>query len=198
MAVSPGDVIRVVAKMAQAGQEIQNVYELFHGGSSSVTEAALLSDIADWLNVAYGFIVGRQSTAHTYESIEAANVTQNTPVGEIAWPTRTAGTDASSNPVPLQIAGLIRFPSNYLGSQGRKFIAGLTENMIDGNGILTAATQTDLATMAASLLGGVTSGTESFTFGKDNPAKSRYASFLSAIVNDVVATQRRRKQGVGI
>lgn len=198
MAVRPLDVLQCTAKMSQAGQTILNIYEVIHAGSVDVADVDALAAVRSWLEAAYAYINGDLSPALTYTSISVVNVTQDTIVGEGTWPGLTAGSDPTADAEPLQVAAVVRFPSNYRGSQGRKFIGGLTEARVGSNGVLTSGTVLDLTNYGGVLLVGFSVGTEPFIYGANNVAKSRFADFQSVIVNSVVGTQRRRRQGYGI
>lgn len=198
MAVNPLDVITITAKMIQAGQAVRNVFQVIHAGVSSVAESAVYTALSDWLDDAYGVLQPGLTDELSFETIEAVNTTQGTPIDEAAWPTLTVGGASANQAEPLQVAALVRFPTNYLGSQGRKYIGGLTEGQLEDNGIVSTGTLGGLATFGADVVAGFAVTGNDFVPGVDNPTLARFAAFTGAIVNDVVSTQRRRKQGVGI
>lgn len=196
MPVSPGQVIRVVAKMRQAASDLLNVFEAFHTGVSVVADLDVMDDVATWLEALYTVLQPLMSDTLTFETYEVVNITTDTLIGEAAWPTLTAGGDVTT-PSPMQCAALVRFPSNYMGSQGRKFIPGLTEGELGSNGLLTPAWQTALASFGLLVLSGLNIDGQLFLVGKDNVDKARFSTWQSYVVNDRAATQRRRVPGVG-
>lgn len=198
MPVNPLDVLRITAKFSQASQQIRNVYDVIHGGLTQQTDADVWNGVLLWLELAYTFVQPGQTSQFSYDTIDIVNVTQGLPIIEVAWPNLSAGGDVNNDPLPLQIAAVCRFPTNYLRSQGRKFVGGLTENQTQGNGVLIPTTVTAHASYAARIAAGFTVNGDLFVAGADNPSKARFAAFTASIVNDVVGTQRRRKQGVGI
>ena len=197
MAINPLDVLRVTAKFSLGGVTMMNTYELIHAGVASVTEAAAQAAIATWMNTAYASVQPHMSDALSFSEIDVINVTQGTPVGLSAWPTLTVG-GSSAQASPLQICYLVRFPTNYLGSQGRKFIPGLTESTLDAAGFITGLATGALTNYAFEIVNGLLISGEDFVSGNNNVLKARFAAYTGAVVNAIVSTQRRRKQGVGI
>ena len=198
MAVNPLDVITITAKFVQAGQQLRNVFQVIHAGVSSFAESAVYSALSDWLDDAYSTLQPGLTDELAFTTIEAVNSTQKTVVGEAAWPTLTVGGAAVNEAEPLQIAALVRFPTNFQGAAGAKYIPGLTEGQLEPNGIISSGTLGGLATFGSDIVAGFQVSGEDFVPGADNPDKLRFAAFTSVVVNDVVSTQRRRKQGVGI
>lgn len=197
MAVNYLDVLTIICKMTQAGQQIRNVYEVIHTGTITLDNLPVLNAALAWAESIYAPLFGSMTNQLSFDTVQVNNKTQGTIIGEAAFPTLTAGGDADTAS-PLQISAVVRFPTGFKGSQGRKFIPGLCEDDLEANGILSAAWQSALATTAANALNGFTVSGNLFVYGADNPGLGRFAAFQSGIVNDVVGTQRRRKQGVGI
>lgn len=197
MAVAPLDVIRVVVKMTQAAQQLRNVYDFIHTGVNAVNDEDVLDAVLAVMETAYGYVVSQVTDNLSFDSVEVVNVTQDALIGEDVFTTTTAGT-ATDQASPMQVAYLVRFPTNYRGSQGRKFIPGCNEGSLGENGELNTATQAACLAYALEILDGVTVSGELFVPGVDNPDKGRFAAYESAICNDIVGTQRRRKQGQGI
>lgn len=196
MSLQDNDVIRVTAKMSRASSlgEIQNVYHIRYDGSS-VSYETLWDAVATWLDDAYGNIVDEIHPNVHFDTIEMFNVTQDEPVGEDAWPTLTAGTGASDM-LPAQTSPLVLFPTNTARSQGRKFLPPVGEES-QSNGVLLAGVLTSMANYAADLLENIPVGVWSAAVGNYNPTLARFAPWISAIVKDVLRTQRRRVAGVG-
>jgi hypothetical protein len=197
MPVKPNDVIKVIAKFTQAGQVLLNVYELFHTGVDDLLDNIVFAAAGTWLEDIYDGLVATQTSELSYDTYQVINETQEYQLGEDDWPSLTVGSSAGEAS-PLQVAYLMRFPTNYLGSQGRKFIPGCNESALEDNGIVGTSTLANLATAAATIAAGFDVGANHFHPGVNNTEKGRFAGFQSAIVNDVVGSQRRRKQGVGV
>lgn len=196
MSVAAGDVVRVVAKFSWGADEALNVFHVKHVGSSSVDDATFMSGVASVLETAYNYIDGFMSSGLDFTSIEAFNVTQDAPIDEVAWPTLTSGSDGGSI-YALQCAPLVKFGTNVARSQGRKFIPGATETNIDGVGVVGSTFSAALLQYAIHLIVTHVIGGEDFKFGNWNEALSRFAEWAYGEVAQFVATQRRRKPGVG-
>jgi hypothetical protein len=179
------------------GDAVQNVYHYKHTGSASITDAEFMTGIQSEMNTNYGAINSYISSALSYDTIEAFNVTQDAPIDEQAWSTLTLGAENTSQAYATQVAALVKFATAVARSQGRKYLAGLAETGIDGKGFLVTAVQTVLATFASGLVAGMTAGGESFVPGNWNPTLSRFAEWTAGIVADYVGTQRRRRVGSG-
>ena len=195
--IEAGDIVRVTAKLDMSTDDIINVYHLKHAGSGDVTQAAFLAVVDNWLDTAYGIFDQYLSNAVDFVSIDCFNVTQDEPIGSVSWPTMTSGGDSTADAYAKQVAPLVRFPTATARSQGRKFLGGFTEAQIGGGGTLSATLQSALASFGAQILAGFTASGEDFIPGNWNQVLGRFAPWLSAVVNIVAATQRRRRIGVG-
>lgn len=121
-----------------------------------------------------------------------ASVAANVPDGALA-----------GDPYPTGIAALIRFPTDELRRQARKFIPGMVEAQITGDS-LSAPLIAALVTSGALLNNDVVVGALSIrpcTFN-DTPLSPRFETHsdysTTSIVNINVAYQRRRQPGAGI
>lgn len=197
MTVQINDIVRVTAKLEQGGDDIQNVYHVKNVGSGAVADATFLASAVTWMDDCYDYMDALMGDAVDFVSVEAFNITQGAPIGEDSWDTMTSGGDAANQEYAKQCCALIRFPTATAKSQGRKFIGGLTEALLDNGGVLTGAVTTQLGLMAAEILAGFVSDTQDFEVGNWSASKSRWAPWISAIVNTYNAVQRRRAAGVG-
>lgn len=196
MAISIGDIIRVTAKMQWNEEDIQNVYHLEAQSATSDSDLTVLGEIADTLDSAYDYLDTAIPNDVTFDSIVGYNLTQERYMGEVSWPTLTAGSNVG-DPLPPQTAPLVRFGTDTLGSQGRKFFPPMTDADLDSDGTISSAVATALGNVATILLAGVDSGTWTMKFGNWNVDLARFATWVSAFVNAYYATQRRRRPGVG-
>lgn len=196
MSATIGDVIRVTAKMSWNQQDIQNVYHIQMQATTSESNMSIMTDIADDLEDAYGYLYAAMHDEMTFDSISFYNLTADEFMAEIEWPTLTTGTE-STDPLPMQCAALVRFGTDVLGSQGRKFIGVLTEANLDPDGTISAGLATAMGNFAAQLLNGITGVDWSATYVNWNETLSRVATWASAFVNLYFCTQRRRRPGVG-
>jgi hypothetical protein len=196
MTVNSGDVLRVTAKMEALGGVIQNVYYIQAQGTGDVSDEDTVEAIGNRLDAAYGELEAVLTSDLTFRTIEVFNITQDVPVDEFQWPTLDAGGSAT-DPLPTQIAALVRFTNAAARSQGRKYIGGLTKAATDEDGLPTTAVLTVLGAFAAALLDPWLVGVGEFAFGAWNKDKGRFAEFLSPILNTVWSALGRRRFGQG-
>jgi len=188
--------MRITAKMSWNQEDIQNVYHIRSSSTTTNSDATILGEIADDLEDAYGYIYAAMHDEMTFDSISGYNVTADRFMGEIPWPALTAGTEGN-NPLPMQDSGLVRFATDALGSQGRKYLGVFTTASLDSDGTLSSTLLTALGNFAAQLVNGVTGADWAGVYGNWNPTLARFASWAEAFVNIYFCTQRRRRPGVG-
>ena len=196
MAISIGDVIRVTAKLSWNQEDIQNVYHVRSNSATTDSDTIVLGEIADDLEDAYGYIIAAMHDEMTFDSISAYNVTADRFMGEISWPTLTAGTEGN-DPLPMQNSGLVRFATDVLGSQGRKYLGVFTTASLDADGTLSSTLVTALGNFGAQLINGISGASWSGEYGNWNETLARFATWAEAFVNIYYCTQRRRRPGVG-
>lgn len=191
-----GDIIRVTAKMTyNAGvDDVQNVYHMKFDGPDMVDED-VHTMIAGYLNTAYDYIKGLSTTDVEFETIETWNLTQDRPMIENTWPTLTAGTGTGQSS-PQQGAPLCLFNTASPRSQGRKFLPPPTETVWEGDSISSTALAA-IVNWANVILGGASYGSNSLLPGNWSKKYTRFAPWISGIVETVLRTQRRRVRGVG-
>lgn len=196
MAIVDGDIIRVTDKMSIFGEDVRNVYHVRSDVGTLVANSVFLSQARSWLEDVHADIAPHMVDDYTFESVECFNVTQDEPIGELAYTTTTEG-DLTTDPQPLQCAAVVRFPTEVARSQGRKFIAGLSDTASSDGGVVVSSVLTGLATMATTILDGFTVGTDSWKPGNWSETYTRFAPWVSGLVNTVLGTQRRRRIGKG-
>jgi hypothetical protein len=198
MTVSPGDVIRVTAKLLGAqGQSIQNVYYFKSSGVSGEDDATVVSDLANHLDAAYDNLAVAMHEDVVFDELDFFNETQGVPMATVDWPTQTVGDVAGYQPLPAQCAALVSFRTGEAHGNGRKFLGGMTEGSNDGTGYLASGVRTQMALYAVDLLGALVSGGLSFQVGHVREATGQFLPWLAGIINAYWRTQRRRVIGVG-
>ncbi|MCK4959536.1 MAG: hypothetical protein KAT00_09040 [Planctomycetes bacterium] len=196
MTVQIDDVIRVTAKMSLGVEDIQNVYHFKATGTGTATDANVTIALAAGLDGAYDEIDLLFSTAIAFDTIEFYNLTQDTYLGELAWPTLVAGDDLGDL-LPPQTCMFALFNTDELGSQGRKFLGPTTHNYLGADGTPLGGVLTDLAAFAADLLVGYVTGTVTMVPGNYRKSTASFFQWVLAIIPDFFATQRRRYYGSG-
>lgn len=196
MTVQNNDVIRVTAKMHNGTTDVQNVYHIKANGTGGINDAAAVTLIKNRLDNMYAELVPQQTDDLIYDSIEIFNVTQDTPLDEVDWPTLVDG-DVVGDQLPTQVAALVRFPTQAARTQGRKYIGGVIEGDNTDGGIPDADILAALQAYAVEMMTSFVAGSGSFLFGcyRDDP--ERFVQFTTHLVNTVWSTLRRRRLGQG-
>lgn len=197
MPVLAGDVVRLTVMCEMGGEDVQNVFYVKNYGSTGVDNSTFLADAVTWLDDCYDNIDALQGNNLEYSTIQAYNMTSGVPIGEDTWDTMTVGGNSTDQEYAKQIAALVRFTTNVARSQGRKFLGGFTELDFDNGGVLSSGLVTALGLFAADVIAGFTSDGQDFEAGNYNDTLTRFAPWLTAIVNTYAAVQRRRASGVG-
>lgn len=192
------DVVRIAARMKYA--DVDDIVNVYHYKLTSTTagpgDSVAMNALADQLEDIYTPILGLMTTDTKFEDITFYNVTQDRPMGVLAWPTLTQGSGTGDG-LPPGCAALITSYTATKRTYGRKFF-GVIEETEQADGILTSAAQTSLATAAAELLDlVVVAAISTFTPGTYRPDTGTFAPFIEAVVRAAIAYQRRRKAGVG-
>lgn len=196
MTVNLNDVLRVTAKMSQAGSDIQNVYHWKAKGTGSDTDLNVMNAIALRLDISYTTIDGLLTTGLTYDQIDFFNMTQDVVMGTLDWPVLVAGS-LVAEALPLQTSALLLFGTLIPKSQGRKFLPPMAEIASGNAGDLDAATTTACINFIAAILSTVIVGTLQFDAGNYDHLLVRFAQWFSGKVGTYMRTQRRRVVGVG-
>ena len=197
MATGFGDLIRIVDKGLLYGSKMYNVYHSIVSGYGTVSDVGIMTAVKNWLNFIHTEMIDQISEDYYFETFSVYNVDDDYLVGEDPFTTTTQGVSETA-PLPNQMAPVIRFPTQTKGSQGRKFIGGFTEGTTDGGGICDVAALAALTDAALVMLAGWADGTVVGNMCNHNYLLDSNRPWLSAIVNSVMGTQRRRKTGVGI
>jgi hypothetical protein len=195
MSVANNDILRVTAKFDHAGNELNNVYHVRYVGTGD-SDGDVSTEILDWLDDAYTDYADVMTQVTDFTSIDIRNLTQDTDLGDFAWPTLVDG-NATGDSMPLPASPLVLFNTDTTGSQGRKYMPLITELNHLGLGDLSGDVLADLAAYALELLTDrvLTNGT--LEMGNWNDTLSRFAPWVEAIVKAWMGTQRRRNKGVG-
>lgn len=188
------EVIKVVVEMALLGQRVLNVWHMV--SSSPVADLDVLDDAAEFMDSLYTEVIAAMSTGLAFESVIVKNITADTNIGQTAWVGNATGSNAG-DPLPPGVAALLTLPTLYPKVRGRKFIPGWCEPETTGGLFSNAsiASLLDMGLLALTVFTGTASG-QNWVFGVPRSAGG-FAIFNDALVTNVPAYQRRRKQGVG-
>lgn len=196
MPVNVGDILRITARMSWGEDDIQNVYHLRVTAGDDEDNTDVLTDIAEDLEDAYDFILGRIPNEITFDSLEGYNLTDDEWMGVVGWPTLTAGT-ATADPMPPQNSPLVLFTTDVPRSQGRKFLPPFSVNEVQDDGTIDTVPLQNVESYMVSLLAGVVGTYIEAEYGNWNEALARFATWILGEARDIFATQRRRYFGSG-
>ena len=193
----PDDVLRIVVKMTDGANDIQNVYHMKLVGENEFSDASILSELQDLLDTAYGHIATSINDGIDAVGFDVYNVTQDSFLGSENFSSFSGGT-ASGTLMPPQTACIVLFNTETLRSQGRKFLPPMTTvNNLDTDGTVTSALLTKIGLFAAELLLGIDLSNGNGSFGNWNETLERFAYWVLPRIPDFFATQRRRYFGKG-
>lgn len=203
MTVNNGDVLKIAYQaILPSGTYVQNVYYLEAQLAAPQADASVLTAIETWLEDVYDDV--RTSMKSTITQDLCA-------VDKIAWDgSKWAVTDnlgyvlpsitytLTDEMLPQMDAAFVLFHTDRPKSNGKKFLAGYTEAM-QSDGYLIAGALTSLAAYAAEVLAGIFLGPlNDLVSGVPREAADVFLPFALAVATDLMMTQRRRRQGVGI
>jgi hypothetical protein len=197
MAVAPQDVIRIdVIGDFNGTNALVNSYQFKHTSGTSISDADFLTDLAALLRALYDAMKALWTALVIWRRIRAQNLTTGLLVGELDFSTPVTGT-ATGDQGAIQSAALVTLKTNVPRVVMRKYLP-ICENGVDGTSRLTSATVTVLNTFGTALLTPQTglSG-HTYVFGFKSPKTSNFEIPLTRATASVVATQRRRRPGVG-
>lgn len=188
------DIIQVVVEGALLAQRIMSVYQFV--SADAVTDSQVIGDLTDRVQSdMYGTLTATLADNYVISNMEFKNLTTNTLMDVVTW-TGDAFM-AVGELLPLGIAGLVTANTGTPKVRGRKFIPAITENSCTDS-LWTGATVTALTNFAAMYIGAFI-GVESAAPWAPGVRSSSgiFRPFTEALVSNIPAYQRRRKQGVG-
>jgi len=194
----PGHRVRVTAVMqALGGVTIENVYDVQCTAGGTGDDDDVMQHLAAWLDGAYTHLTGLQVNAMTYVEVRGFDVSADTPLPTVAWPSLTTGS-GGGEPTPYGVAALVLFRTLKARVVGRKYLGGFNEALWASGEILVAALPAFLS-FAAEIAAGpglsVAGGEYEYKiYDKLGVARDTIAS----VVRSVAAYQRRRRPGRGI
>ena len=191
-----GKTYRVTAVLTYDGvNEINNVYHLRADVTGSWVFDGVANAIKAWLNAMYLPIDEFYPASVQSQRIEFYNETDGYTMGEIPW-TDFVG-NISSEGSPPGVAMQLDLQTEEPRVRGRKYLLGASENQ-QSNGIWVPGAVTLLEQFLATLMSDITlePGATMTAVVWSKKLLQAY-EVVSGIVQEVVAYQRRRKQGSG-
>lgn len=205
MAIANGDILRVAMRWQNdSGNDFVNVWHVQVTDRGSQSEDAFLDDLMMAIWAPY---------THINTHMPNDYLVQDFKIDRVAWqsgkeviletfgvrqpPTGLGGAAAEGNELPWYVAPLLKFRTGAVKSVAKKFLFGFREDAQE-DGRLGSGVLADLATMAAAYLAPLVltnGGTVRAVIYARRAAA--WKPFIAAIADNVLAVQRRRKQGVG-
>jgi hypothetical protein len=198
-----GETARVTARMHDAdGSVIENVFYWKNNGPLPEPANDLVLLLSGVLDDAYQLLIPQQAAALVYDDILFYNMDLGLPLGSCDWPTCDQGDNITYEMMPSGTAALIIGDTLYSRSRPKKFISGIHENHVLRNTITSSALLTALADFAIEWLAtraDLITGNYLFPgcWHWITEHEGEFRRLYSAIVQDLVSYQRRRKPGVG-
>lgn len=194
-----GDVVRCFARTLFNDNDVQgNVYHWqVDGAATGGSDADFMDGAADWLEDVHAAHQSVGANNITFEDLTFYNITQDRPMGVIAWPTFTAGS-STGEVLPQGIALLVVMYTAVKRVIGKKYYGGLPQGALNDE-VWESVTVSGFETAAANLLTPFTAGgTDSVIHGIYRRTLGAFVGLQSVVVRRIPAYQRRRKPGVGI
>jgi hypothetical protein len=203
MSVVAGDILKLVVSLAWTdGAIMQNVYNaVVTGAGSPFDDEDIVDDAGDWATAMYDNLdanisdnlEGSQVQVYVYDAIDD----DWDEVGSQSWTFAGVGV---ADQLPRANAALVIMKTTDPDVSGKKYIPGATTGAVD-NGQLSVGFVANLVSYAVDWLSdfvGTTSGA-TWTPGVWSVVDTVFkAAASTAIINTIVAYQRRRKRGIGI
>lgn len=205
MSISNGDIIKVVMEvLLESGTISQNVYYFIAALTSPEGNTSVTTEVETWIEALYSNLSSQLPNSMTQRVCSVDQIEWNATeefwetVQSVGLFTPTIGFNNAGEPLPNQCAALATFHSLLPRSRGRKFLFPFAEDQQDAS-FLVAAALTALAAYAADAMDVITfAPLNTLTPGIVRTAVGVFLEFNNATVTDLIHTQRRRTQGVGI
>ena len=204
MAVQNGDIVKVAMEVTlNDGTIAQNVYHFRAALPSPEGDASVVAGIETWLEGAYSELSSELVNTITQNSCPVDIVEWNATEG--IWETTyhvgdcdpTIGFNNINEALPNMTAALCTLNTARPKSRGRKFLFPFGED-VAGNSYLTGAALANMADYATRILVAINFGIAADLIpGIVRATEDTFLDYAVAIVTNVLATQRRRRPGVG-
>lgn len=197
MAINELDVIEVSANLEFNGTEdLVNVYQYQVANILDPSEAAVVDDIIDILEVLYNFLLAGYTTYVTFRDLRFRNVTQGTVLGTYPWKTMSAGLVVGDSQAP-GVGGVLNMTTPIPNVILRKYYGPFAAQSTEPDGTYTALKVATLLQVGSHLLVNHLGSAAEYRYGYLSPKIMGFIEPNAAVANDVPGYQRRRKQGRG-
>ncbi len=196
--INDGDVVRPVAFLHTVDLSVNNnVFQMEIGATGGASLDTILDRILTTLELVYSIVRLFQTARTKYDHVTFYNITQDIPLPQKDWPTIIAGA-LGDDDLAHMTAAMLSFGVGLPRVFGRKFFGGVGESALDQDGLWGTTQITKLTDISVEMLADhVISGT-SMKFGVITGVTPVFKQFTEAIITTIPASQKRRRQGVGI
>lgn len=204
MSVATNQILHCVieATLGQ-GTVVQNRKRFKTEFASPLSDATVLNAVKTWVETLYGFVASEIKSNVTLEdgtvdviewnAVESVwEVIQN--VGIYSPLDTFASVDEA---LPNQCSAFVIGNTARPKSKGRIFVFPFTE-AFQNHGILTSIAMTALGLFAAQYIADQPISADALLTGIVRETSSEWLPFLTVSFQDVIGTQRRRRQGIGM
>lgn len=195
--VDVGDVVRIACRQTytSGGQDVINTIHVRASAQVGVTLPAVQADLGALAELYFDAMRLVISNSLRYTFLELKNVTQDTLLGVIPWPTFVQGANAGQMASP-QVVALSVLPSDKSRVMGRVNWGGMLETDVS-NGIIDALVLAAMATAQAVMM-----VSQSMTYGNYqyviyNRVLGTFRLPVGSKAIIPTRTQRRRSTGFG-
>ncbi len=196
--VNANDELRVTAEMTTVDLGVvQNVYTTKITVPGALPVVDILDRIVIILELLYAIVKGWQNTRTKYTNVKFFNITQNIPLATRPWTTITEG-ELLVDDLAHMTAAMFSLGVDKPKVSGRKFFGGIAESRLDQDGLWTVGQLAELASVSVIMLSDQSSGGTTLQFGIRTGIVPAFIQFVTATSTNIPASQRRRRQGVGI
>jgi len=197
MPLNNGDVFRTTLYGTMSEKQVWNlVFYHKYGGPTVDDHDYILDQVGDWATDLMQPLLTHLSSQVVWTGYRVFNITQNEPIGDRTLNTPIQGS-VPGDYLPDSNAALIVADTGHKRCKAKKFIPGLAEARVDGNKIGTSLFNA-LVVAAVKWLASMPIGDYLAVPGVWRRILGTFVQLVSGVVQNLVASQRRRKPGRGI
>lgn len=205
MTVGVGDLLRVSTRFKHAVTgDVVNVWHLIVTSGADTSDDDCFDDIEAFMDTLWSGINaslpnGMDPYDIRIDEVEMAGGVEHVvrTLGTRTW-TLTTPPSSAGEYLPPMDAAIINFRTLIPKVFGRKYIGILTEAAAT-SGVLSGVSLTNMLTFATAIVNGFNGTTLTYKFGvmTNKDVVNGFTELTAAVVNTILGTQRRRRQGRG-
>ena len=202
MGVVAGDVVRTtIGFTLNDGTIAQNIFHHKRTGIGIITDAVIVSTIADWAEAMYAEIIVHipSSVSNNLSSVDKVEFVDSkwTIVENIGTFVLVFAPTSNEGPLPNQSSAFVTLKTARPKSVGRKFLTPFVELAQDGTFLIPAVVEDIVAWADDAVNDIVIQLGDNLVPGIVRTGFDVFLEFTVAVVTNVLGSQRRRRPGVG-